>query len=254
MTEIVTHIATSNADSVTVRGRDLVSDLMGKHGFTEVFYFLICGRMPTRTEHRVLDLCLVTLMEHGFTPASVITRLTQDAVPGEMQVAIASGLLAVGSVFAGTMEGCSTLLREGIDAADPEAYCRDVVDAHKKAKRPVPGFGHAFHKPDDPRTPRLFAVAREAGIEGRYITLLETLGRAVDEAAGKHITINATGAIGALLLEIGIPSEASRGVAVVSRSAGLVGHVLEEQQTHSARAMTKAIKQAIPYREPNLGQ
>jgi citrate synthase len=55
-----------------------------------------------------------------------------------------------------------------------------------------------------------------------------------------------------LLLEIGIPSEASRGVAVVSRSAGLVGHVLEEQKTHSARAMTKAIKEAIPYRQPNL--
>ena len=40
-----THIATADAKSVTVRGRDLVNDLIGKHTFTEVFYFLVTGRM-----------------------------------------------------------------------------------------------------------------------------------------------------------------------------------------------------------------
>ena len=70
-----THIATSDASTITIRGRDLVEDLIGRHGFTEVLYFLITGRMPTPEQARVLDACLVTLMEHGWTPTSLIARL-----------------------------------------------------------------------------------------------------------------------------------------------------------------------------------
>ncbi len=99
----VTHIATADATSVTVRGRDLVNDLIGKHTFTEVFYFLVTGRMPTGAQARVLDACLVTLMEHGFTPSALIARLTAESVPDQIQVSIGAGLLAIGSVHAGTM-------------------------------------------------------------------------------------------------------------------------------------------------------
>jgi citrate synthase len=30
----------------------------------------------------------------------------------------------------------------------------------------VPGFGHRFHKPEDPRAPRLLALVDEAAAEG----------------------------------------------------------------------------------------
>src|SRR5262245_59118484 len=99
----VTHIATADAISVTIRGRDLVNDLIGKHSFTEVFYFLVTGRMPDTAQARVLDACLVTLMEHGFTPSALIARLTAESVPDQIQVSIGAGLLAIGSVHAGTM-------------------------------------------------------------------------------------------------------------------------------------------------------
>ena len=66
----ITNIGTADATSVTVRGRDLVNELIGRHTYTEVFYFLATGRMPTAQQTRVLDACLVTLMEHGFTPAT----------------------------------------------------------------------------------------------------------------------------------------------------------------------------------------
>jgi len=250
MADMTTHIATSTADGITVRGHDLVNELVGRLTFTEMFYFLVCGRMPTKAECRVLDACLVTLMEHGFTPASLISRLVHDSVPEEIQVAVASGLLAVGSVFAGTMEGCARILQRGVGVEDPDRYCAQVVEEHRAAKKPVPGFGHAFHKPDDPRTPRLLSIAAEEGLSGKYVDLLQRLAVAVDRAAGRHLTINATGAIGALLLEIGIPPEVCRGVAVVSRSGGLVGHILEEQRTRSARFITKLAKEHIPYECP----
>lgn len=246
-----THIATSDASSITVRGRDLVNELMGKHSYTEVLYFLIKGRMPTQGETRVLDACLVTLMEHGLTPSAIVTRLVADNVPDEPQAALAAGLLTVGNIFVGTMEGCARILKVGVETAgDAESYCRDVVETHRQERRALPGFGHPIHKPDDPRPPRLFAIAAEAGCEGRYIALLQTLGAALDRSAGRHLTINATGAIAALLLEIGLPAESLRGIAVVSRAGGLVGHLLEERATRSGRAIWQMVDGEIEYEDP----
>jgi citrate synthase len=113
----------------------------------------------------------------------------------------------------------------------------------------MPGFGHGTHKPDDPRAIRLFQFAEEIGKAARYVPLLRALAVEVDAALGRHITINATGAIAALLLEIGIPVTAMRAFSVVSRAGGLVGHLLEEQETHSGRAIWAAAKQTVPYVE-----
>ncbi len=243
-----TRIARTESDKVTIRGRDLVNDLIGVHSFTEMVYFLSVGHMPTGAQTRVLDACLVCLMEHGWTPSSLVTRMMIDSVPEEVQVAMASGLLALGSVFAGTSENCARLLVAGIESGeDQEAYCRAVVADHRARKAQIPGFGHPVHKPDDPRSIRLLALGRDVGLPGRYIALLECLGTEIDRAFGRHITINATGAIAALLLEIGMPADIMRGVAVVSRAGGLIGHVVEERDTHSARYIWSLAEENIPY-------
>src|SRR5689334_9190002 len=163
-----TRIATSNATSITIRGRDLVNELVGRHTYTEILYFLTVGRMPKAGETRVLDACLVTLMEHGLTPSAIVARMVADNVPEEPQAAMAAGLLTIGSVFVGTMEGCAKILRAGMaQSGDHDAYCRQVVETHRAKRRALPGFGHPIHKPDDPRPPRLFAVAEEAGHSGK---------------------------------------------------------------------------------------
>ncbi len=249
MTRTTTAIGTSDTDSITVRGHDLVHDLVGQRSFTEMLYFLIVHRFPSPGQTRVLDACLVTLMEHGWTPSSIITRLTADSVPNQVQVAIAAGLLAVGDVFAGTMDGCARILAEGVDRPDLAAYCTEVVGRHRATKTPMPGFGHPFHKPDDPRPPRLFQIAAEEGLSGRYIALLLRMATELDTVMGRHLTINATGAIAACLLEIGIPTSIMRGIAVVSRAGGLTGHIVEEIETHAAREIWRMTEEGVPYVE-----
>ena len=244
-----THIAASDASTITIRGESLLDDLIGKRSFSDMVYFLLKHRHPSATELRVLDACLVTLMEHGFTPSTLVTRIVADAVPDQVQVAMAAGLLTIGEVFVGTMEGCAQLLQRGMGSSDHEQFCAQIAREYLGARKALPGFGHPFHKPDDPRTPRLFQVAREAGVDGRYIRLLEQLGRAVDREAGKHLTINATGAIGALLLEIGIPPDIMRAIAVISRCGGLAGHILEERAMPTARLIWKQTEQSVPYEE-----
>ena len=110
VSDIETHIATSDESSITLKGRNLVEELIGQHSFSAVLYFMLVERFPTPGEVRLLDACLVTLIDHGWTPTSLITRLMIDSVPDQVQVAMASGLMAIGNVFVGTMEGCAKLL------------------------------------------------------------------------------------------------------------------------------------------------
>lgn len=245
----VTHIAKVEPHGITIRGLDLVNDLMGKFTFTEMTYFLCAGKKPTAAQTRVLDACLVTLMEHGWTPSSLIARIMADSVPDDSQVALAAGLLSLGPIYAGTSEACAQILEAGISAPDQDAFCVDTIREHRARKAPLAGFGHPLHKPDDPRTRRLLDIATEEGACGKYVAFLERLGRAVDAAFGKHITINATGAIGALLLEIGLEPGVMRGLTVVSRSSGLIGHIQEERITHAARAIWSFAEHEIPYRQ-----
>ena len=243
-----TRIAVSDETTITIRGRNLVEDLIGKVSYTEMMFFLITGRMPEPRATRLLDACLVTLMEHGMTPSAIVARLIAFNVPAEAQVAMAAGLMTIGGVFVGTIEGCAKLLQAGVtEGADPEGYAARVVAEHQAGKIPIPGFGHRLHKPDDPRALRLLALGEEAGCDGGYIALLRALGRALDAASGKHITINATGAIAALLLEIGLPLECMRAMAVVSRADGLPGHLVEERRTGSGRRIWRMVDEAIPY-------
>ena len=245
-----THIATSTATSIIVRGRDLVEELLGRYTFTEMVFFLLAGSLPTPEQTRLLDACLVTLMEHGWTPSSLVARLVSDSVPGQLQVGIAAGLLSVGDVFAGTMEGCGELLVRIAGSTDPAATCRSIVADHRAQRRRLPGFGHPVHKPDDPRSLKLLAIARDSTGAARHVGLLEMLSAEVDRAWGRHITINATGAIAALLLGIGIPPASMRSVAVVSRAAGLAGHLAEEQEKHAAREIWRLAEEHIPYEDP----
>ena len=243
-----TRIAHHTAQAIYVRGASLVDDLIGKLTFTEMMYFQLMGERPTPGQTKVLDAVLVTLMEHGITPSAIVSRLIYDSCPEGVQAAVAAGLLGVGSTFIGTMEGCAKNLEEILQAPEGEAArAQAIAQRVRAARQPIPGFGHPHHKPDDPRSPRLIAVAEEAGVPGRHIRALRLLAKEVDAAWGRHLTINATGAVAALLGEIGIPQPVMRGVAVVSRAAGLVGHIREEQVEPSARYIWDTVSEHVPY-------
>ena len=107
----------------------------------------------------------------------------------------------------------------------------------------------------DPRAYKLIELARaEPELGGTHLDALLTLSRAVDEAWGRPVTINATGAVAAVLGELGVPTAVMRGFAVISRAAGLVAHVVEEQQSPSGRFIWDTVEHAIPFVGGSAGQ
>ena len=246
-----TALCTYTNDAIYLRGRSLVDDLIGRMTFTDALYFLIFGREPKAAERKIVDAVLVTLMEHGLTPSAIAARMVYGSGPEALQAGVAAGLLAVASQFVGTMEPAARNLAAIVaDPAGVDAAARRLADDYRARREAMPGFGHHLHKPDDPRTPKLLAIAEDAGVPGKHVAALRALSREVDRAAGRHVTINATGAIAAVLSEIGIEPEIMRGLAVISRAAGLVAHIREEQRDPSLRAVWKAAEAAVPHESP----
>lgn len=243
-----TSISSHSAADVFIRGRSLCQELIGQRSFTEMIYFQILGRMPTPDQVALIDACLVALMEHGLTPSVLAARLTYSSAPEALQGAVAAGLLGVGSRFVGSMEGCAALLQRIVAAEDGAAEATRIAVEHRAARTPLPGFGHHIHKPDDPRAQRLLELARSRNVAGRYVAAVTALGAAVDATYGRHITINATGAIAAVLGDCGVPPEIARGFGLIARCAGLVGHLYEEHQAPAMRAIWEAAEEAVPYK------
>ena len=94
----------STPDKITVRGLDLCNELLGKIDLGGMAWLELTGRMPTPQEAAVFNALLVTLVEHGMTPHAIASRMVQVCAPEAMQAAVAAGICAVGSVFAGGSE------------------------------------------------------------------------------------------------------------------------------------------------------
>ena len=102
-------ISASNETTIIVRGRDLSRDLIGQVSFTEHFWLLVTGAMPTAAQRQVLDATLVAIAEHGLVPSVQASRMTFAAAPEALQGAVAAGILGCGSVVLGSSEAAGQL-------------------------------------------------------------------------------------------------------------------------------------------------
>ena len=226
MSAIRSDLGWSAPDRIVVRGKDLPREILGTLNLGDMAFFELTGSLPDARQSRLFNAMAVTLVEHGVTPSALAARLTYLGAPEAMQAAVAAGLCGLGSVFVGSMEGCAKLLSE-------EKSAEQIISENKR----IPGLGHPLHKPVDPRTVRLFEISRETGFYGKYCQLIEAIGKI------KGLPVNATGAIGALACELGLDWRAVRGIGVMARAVGLVGHLLEESRRPMAEAVWHQVEE-----------
>jgi citrate synthase len=246
-----TAISTSNETTILVRGRDLTEDLIGRIGFTEHFWLLLTGSLPSQAQRRVLDATLVAIAEHGLVPSAQVARMTLAAAPEALQGAVAAGILGCGAVVLGSSEAAGQFFAAvAARIAAGEAAARAataVVLEYRGARRSIPGYGHPLHKGFDPRAQRLFDVAKEVASAGPHIEIARQVERLLPDLLGKPLALNVSGAIPAVLLDAGYPLAALKGVPILARTAGLIAHLLEEQLRPIGFVMSHAAAAAIDY-------
>ncbi len=247
-----TAIATSDLHSITVRGRDLCSDVMGKMDFTSYFWLLVLGEEPTEPQKRMMDACLLAIAEHGLVPSVQAARMTLAAAPEAWQGAMSAGLLGMGSVVAGSTEVAGSYLVEVLeqsrsDGVSIEEAARANLEARRAARKKVPGLGHPQHSEGDPRAHRLLEIAEELGIVGDHIRTLRALGDIAPGIYDRPLPINVSGAIPATILDAGWPADALKAVPILARTAGLSAHLLEESRRSIGFIMSSKAYDAIAY-------
>ena len=257
--EYPTGIGTSDADRIHLLGHDLAGDLIGKVGFGELALWLATQQRPTPQQVRVFEAVLVSLADHGFTPTAIAARLTLYSAPDALQGAIAAGLLGGGSRFLGVTEDTGRFLAAVLASVAGDLPTTDEqwdALARRRSQRSAPlaasfpGLGHPVHKTGDPRTPVIIGIAEEEGLRGPHLRLFEAIGRVHAEILGRTLPLNGAGVAGAALADIGLPPELLRGVALLARTAGLLGHLAEELRNPIAPAIYYAVDRNAVYR-PN---
>ncbi|QRG70149.1 citryl-CoA lyase [Brevibacillus choshinensis] len=243
--EFKTQIGVSEPDKIYVHGYDLSEDLIGQITLADMAFLGAAHRKPTIQESRMLNACMVAICEHGFTPSSISARLTYLGAPEAVQAAVAAGLLGAGSVYLGAMEYVAQMLQEGWKKQEQETDVRRLAEQilHERAEQglSLPGFGHPVHRPVDPRTTKLFALAEELGFAGKHTALMREIHRQFCEKKGKTITLNVAGAIGAVLSDMNMHHSVVKSFAVAARAVGLIGHIVEEIESGRADSMAQQL-------------
>lgn len=246
MTAATTAICGYDADSITLRGKDLVNEVIGHYSFTGAFLLQALGREPSAEQVKLVDLVLVTIMEHGLVPSAVASRLTYHGAPESLQGAVAAGLLGVGDRYAGTAGICGELIEKLLRAPDLPAAARQAVLDARATKSPIPGFGHPIHKGRDPRVSRLIEHLPK---DAPALQAMFAIEQALADVLGKPLVMNVSAAMAAVMAHAQIPVSMMRGVVLIARCAGLVGHVVEEMHNPVGNALWNGAEEAVSYQE-----
>lgn len=218
-------------NKVAVRGYD-IAELMGHVSFGAAVYLILTGELPSPAVARLMDAILVSSIDHGATPPSALSARNVASTGATLSASVAAGIMSINRHHGGAIEDCARQLKAIADRATrdsislQEAATRTLRTMSEAGER-MSGFGHRVHT-KDPRTARLFELAREAGVDGVHMQTARAVEKAFADAK-KSLPINVDGAIGAILADLGMPSPAFNGIFMIARTPGLIAHVIEEQ-------------------------
>ena len=223
---------------IAFRGRP-IEELIGNVGFGQMIWLMTRGDLPSAEQAALLECALVAGVDHGpQAPSIAAARMAATCGVGLNNV-MATGVNMLGDVHGGAGEQCAELYLDIAARIDAGAALAVAVDEGLKKWRArygkiVSGFGHRFHKPVDPRAPRLMALVREAAgngiVTGRFAEIGEAVQARIGEERGSAIAMNIDGATAVIFCELGFPPPLSRGLFCLSRSVGILAHGWEQMQ------------------------
>ncbi|MBU1317792.1 MAG: citryl-CoA lyase [candidate division Zixibacteria bacterium] len=225
-----TSITNIGPGKIEVRGYP-IEQLMEKKTFAETIFLVLKGELPNPAEAEMFEAILVSSVDHGVSPPSVLGARNSISAGNQLNAAVAAGVLSIGDVHGGAIERSAKIMQEwaGKEGSPAELAAQLVEDLSARKVR-MPGFGHRLHT-TDPRTIKLFEKADRLDFSGRHIDLCKEIENALEAKTGKRLPINVDGAIAAVVSDMGFDYRLGKGFFIMSRTAGLIAHAFEEWTT-----------------------
>ncbi|MDH3595854.1 MAG: citryl-CoA lyase [Rhodospirillales bacterium] len=216
-----------------------IEELIGTVSFPSMIWLMTRGDLPSEGQARLLECALVAAVDHGpQAPSIAAARMAVTCGLG-LNGALASAVNMLDDVHGGAGEQAVELygwidkaVRDGATLEEASPRMIDRWQAERTTF--VPGFGHRFHKPVDPRAPRLLGLVDEAAAEGTVSGRFAAIGRAVQRTLNalkkKPVPMNIDGATAVVYAELVFPPPLARGLFCLSRSVGVLAHAWEQIQ------------------------
>ena len=209
-----------------------IQDLIGNVSFPEMIWLMVRGDRPTLAQARLFEAALVSAVDHGPQAPSIAAARMAVTCGLPLNNAMASAVNMLGDVHGGAGEQAVELYHH------IKAYADDIDaaldDWIAKRGKIIPGFGHRFHVPTDPRAPRLMELVREAvgngACEGSYLRIAKDVEAALSKRKARPIPMNIDGATAVIYAELGFAPPLARGLFCLSRSVGILAHAWEQCQ------------------------
>src|SRR5262249_5775845 len=182
----------------------------------------LCPADPAPSLVRTLGAALVLLADHELAASTFAARVAAS-VRADPYAVVATGLGAVGGALHG---GASLGVEAMLAAAAAPADVPRVVGSLLRRGERIPGFGHFVYRAGDPRATFLLDAVR-AAVPGSPLLALAAAGAA--EVARRGLpSPNIDFALGTLASASGMVPGGAEAVFAVARTAGWIGHALEE--------------------------
>ena len=226
-----TSITKIKPNEIRLRGYK-IDELMGNIPLAQAIWLTLMGELPSPGVGRLVDAIIVSSIDHGATPPSVLAARTVASGGAPLESCLAGGILAISRSHGGAVEECMSILLEAVPRTEDSGKSATeiaigILTEFKNAGKKIPGFGHRIHT-EDPRKGRLFAIAEEAGVKGAHIEMALAVEGELGKS-GKSIPLNVDGAIAACLCELRVPTFLANAFFIISRTVGIIAHVHEEK-------------------------
>ena len=226
------------AGEIRFRGHP-IEELIGNISFPQMIWLMTRGDLPDDGQAKLLECALVAAVDHGpQAPSIAAARMAVTCGLG-LNGAMASAVNMLDDVHGGAGEQAVELYVSIDETASSglsleDAAAQEIDRWQSERSRFVPGFGHRFHKPEDPRAPRLLglidAAAREGTVSGRFAAIGRAVQEILNSRKGKPVPMNIDGATAVVYAELGFAPQLARGLFCLSRSVGVLAHAWEQMQ------------------------
>ncbi|MBL8538637.1 MAG: hypothetical protein JNM59_14630 [Hyphomonadaceae bacterium] len=223
-----TRISRALKGRISVRGYP-VEEIIEQLSYAEAAFLLLKGDLPDAREAALFDLVMRSGVDQQFISSAVgAARFTASAFPDSPVPALASGILASGSVTGSPQEPAEMLI-EALNWKLPESEtCTRVLEVWTERRGRIPGLGHPMHKEAEPRAVVVRRLARKLDGWREHGRMLDAIETHLGKTKGRTIPINLAGALGAVLADLKFDPLIIGGLGALSYGMALLAHITEE--------------------------
>ncbi len=196
-------------------------------GHAANFLYMLKGEAPSADAAALMDTDFVLHAEHGANASSFTARVV-IGTDADLHAAVTAAIAALsGPAHGGAAEN---VMRMAQEIGDP-ANAQDYVNAKRKNREAIMGFGHRVYRAEDPRARHVregvARLSREMG-QPQWYDILEAVVAAMSRYARHGVNVNVDFYSGVAYFLHGVPEDLFVPIFAIGRVPGWTLQALEQ--------------------------